>query len=163
MLKGKGYLIIVLCFALAIGGLAYFRISSALNSSTSAGSQKTVASRESETVKRIKASLEKVPVTDARTRLLSQKAILVGAYKEGRKFDKFALEGAISLTKLREMAENIPKDKEIIFYCACRGAGKARTAAAEFIQDGYTNAKILDGGTKAWQKAGYPTNFKRRS
>lgn len=163
MLKGKGYLIIALFIAIAIGGLAYFRISSAQNTSTSTAPQKTIASKESETVKRIKASLEKVPVTEARTRLLSQKALLVGAYKEGRKFNKFALEGAISLTDLREMAETIPKDKEIIFYCACRGGGKARTAAVEFLQKGHINVKILDGGTKAWQKAGFPTNFKRRS
>lgn len=159
MLKGKGYIIIVLCIALAIGGLAYFRITSFQDDPNSG----QTASARSETEKQLKASLIKVPATDARNRSISDEAILVGAYKDGRKFNKFALEGAISLTEFREMAETIPKNKEIIFYCACRGGGKARTAAVEFLQKGHTNVRILDGGTKAWQKAGFPTNFQRRS
>ena len=53
---------------------------------------------------------------EARTRLLSNKAILVCAYEEEEKFRKMHLEGAISLSEFKEREPLLSKEREIIFY-----------------------------------------------
>jgi rhodanese-related sulfurtransferase len=44
--------------------------------------------------------------------------LFVCAYDSDEKFQKNHLAGAISLSELRSRAGAIPKDREIIFYCA---------------------------------------------
>jgi len=46
------------------------------------------------------------------------KTLLVCAYDSEDKFQQNRLEGAISLPELASQADAIPKDREIIFYCA---------------------------------------------
>jgi hypothetical protein len=43
-------------------------------------------------------------------------ALLVCAYDDQAKFEKFHLDGAMSLPEFR--ASKVPKDREILFYCA---------------------------------------------
>lgn len=45
-------------------------------------------------------------------------ALLVCAYDSDDKFRQFHLDGAISLDEFRSMAGSVPKDREVIFYCA---------------------------------------------
>jgi hypothetical protein len=45
-------------------------------------------------------------------------AILVCAYDSEEKFHTMPLEGAISLSAFRSKRSSLPKDQEIIFYCA---------------------------------------------
>jgi rhodanese-related sulfurtransferase len=45
-------------------------------------------------------------------------ALLVCAYDSDEKFQQNHLEGAISLAELRSREEALPKDQELIFYCA---------------------------------------------
>ena len=45
-------------------------------------------------------------------------ALLVCAYDSEEKFQQNHLEGAIELDHLASQADAIPKDQEIIFYCA---------------------------------------------
>jgi len=45
-------------------------------------------------------------------------ALLVCAYDSEAKFQQNHLEGAISLQEFKSQVEDIPKDREIIFYCA---------------------------------------------
>lgn len=46
-------------------------------------------------------------------------------------------------------------DRRIILHCA--GGGRSALAANTLQQMGYTNVAHLDGGMKAWQQAGMPT------
>lgn len=46
-------------------------------------------------------------------------------------------------------------DRRIILHCA--GGGRSALAANTLQQMGYTNVAHLDGGMKAWQEAGMPT------
>ncbi|MGI8618100.1 MAG: rhodanese-like domain-containing protein [Gemmatimonadaceae bacterium] len=46
-------------------------------------------------------------------------------------------------------------DRRIILHCA--GGGRSALAANTLQQMGYTNVAHLDGGMKAWQAAGKPT------
>jgi len=45
-------------------------------------------------------------------------ALLVCAYDSQEKFDQYHLEGAIPLEDFEARAESLPRDREIIFYCA---------------------------------------------
>ena len=44
--------------------------------------------------------------------------LLVCAYEDDAKFEKFKLEGAIPLAEFRKNAGELPKDRKIVFYCA---------------------------------------------
>ena len=56
----------------------------------------------------------------------------------------------------RDVEEKIPdKNAEIILYC---GGGFRSALAADNLQKmGYTNVKSMDGGWRAWNEAGFPT------
>jgi len=45
-------------------------------------------------------------------------ALLVCGYEEPAKFQAMRLEGAISIQEFRARRATLPKDQEIIFYCA---------------------------------------------
>ena len=51
-------------------------------------------------------------------KLKSDIALLVCAYDDEEKFKTLHLEGAISLKEFRSRLASLPKDHEIIFYCA---------------------------------------------
>jgi hypothetical protein len=51
-------------------------------------------------------------------KLRSGEALLVCAYENEAKFQRFHLEGAISLEEFKSLRPNLPRDREIVFYCA---------------------------------------------
>jgi len=55
---------------------------------------------------------------DARARMKAGEALLVCAYSEEWTFEKMRLEGAVSLKTFEKRLSSVPKDQEIIFYCA---------------------------------------------
>ncbi len=51
-------------------------------------------------------------------RVKAGQAILVCAYADEAKFRSMQLEGAVSLRELQSRLPGLPKDQEIVFYCA---------------------------------------------
>jgi rhodanese-related sulfurtransferase len=51
-------------------------------------------------------------------KLRSGEALLVCAYENTVKFRRLQLEGAISLAEFESLHPTLPKDREIVFYCA---------------------------------------------
>lgn len=49
---------------------------------------------------------------------LAAGALLVCAYDDAGKFSQNHLEGAMSLDEFEGRAESLPRDAEVIFYCA---------------------------------------------
>jgi len=47
-------------------------------------------------------------------------------------------------------------------YILCRSGARARQAAAKFIEAGYKNIAVIDGGTVEWERAGLPVERGRR-
>ena len=45
-------------------------------------------------------------------------ALLVCAYDDEQKFEENRLEGAMSLSEFRSREASLPRDREVIFYCA---------------------------------------------
>jgi len=51
-------------------------------------------------------------------KLRAGKALLVCAYDSDERFRNLHLDGAISLAEFKEKLPSLPKDQEIVFYCA---------------------------------------------
>lgn len=51
-------------------------------------------------------------------RVQSGETLLVCAYDNDAKFRQFHLKGAISLAEFQALRPTLPKDREIVFYCA---------------------------------------------
>jgi rhodanese-related sulfurtransferase len=81
--------------------------------------------------------------------------LLVCAYEKEEDFRKNDLEGAISLSDFRKQKDSLPKDENIIFYCACPHDEAATKEARQYFGEGFTNARILQGGVDAWKEAGF--------
>jgi hypothetical protein len=63
------------------------------------------------------AEIERIDANEAR-RKAAGGALLVCAYADEEKCRTVKLEGAISLTSFQSRVAVLPKDQEIIFYCA---------------------------------------------
>jgi rhodanese-related sulfurtransferase len=85
----------------------------------------------------------------------SGETLLVCAYESDARFQQVRLEGAISLGEFKALLPTLPKDREIVFYCAWPHEATAAGQAAALLKMGYPNAKALKGGVDAWQQAGY--------
>ena len=55
---------------------------------------------------------------EAHERVASGKALLVCAYRDERVCRKVQLEGSMSLREFEARLPKLPRDQEIIFYCA---------------------------------------------
>ena len=64
------------------------------------------------------AQVERISAEEARQNVQSGQALLVCAYDDEAKCGSMRLEGAITLSELRGMLPSLPKDREIILYCA---------------------------------------------
>lgn len=47
-------------------------------------------------------------------------------------------------------------------YVLCRSGNRARKACEQFLAAGYENVVCVEGGTLAWEKAGFPVNRGRK-
>ena len=82
--------------------------------------------------------------------------ILVCAYDDEATFQQMQLQGAISQQEFKSRLPSLSKDQEIVFYCGWPKEASSAGLAAEYLKNGYKNAKALGGGVNAWKKAGYP-------
>jgi hypothetical protein len=65
------------------------------------------------------ATTERISPETAHKHLESDRdAMLVCAYEDNKKFEQNHLEGAFSLGEFASQADSLPRDREIIFYCA---------------------------------------------
>ena len=64
------------------------------------------------------AEIERISVEDAHRKVAANQALLVCAYEDDAKCRMVILEGSISLTSFQSKAASLPKDQEIIFFCA---------------------------------------------
>ena len=81
--------------------------------------------------------------------------MLVCAYEKEEEFRQYDLAGAISLNEFRKQAISLPKDEDVIFYCASSRDEAATKQALKYFHEGFVNARILQGGADAWKAAGY--------
>ena len=64
------------------------------------------------------ADVERIPAEEARQRVRSGQALLICAYEDEAKCNPIRLEGSITLGEFQARASALPRDKELMFYCA---------------------------------------------
>lgn len=82
------------------------------------------------------------------------------AYAQSEKTIKGALH-----TKLRRVAyrlRDLPRDKEVVTYCACPDDEAAIIAARALLSNGFKRVLVLKGGWNAWLQAGGPVQPRPR-
>lgn len=62
---------------------------------------------------------------------------------------------AMDITEVDRRLEQLPGDREIIFYCTCPNEASAAQVAKKLMGLGYTRVRPLHGGLDAWIAAGY--------
>ncbi len=83
-------------------------------------------------------------------------ALLVCACEDDEKFTGICLEGAAPLKGFKKKVIHLPKDREVVFYCASSREKGARARAGEYADKGSEKVVVLGEGLKGWQKAIYP-------
>jgi rhodanese-related sulfurtransferase len=61
---------------------------------------------------------QRISVQEARDHLAANGTLLVCAYDSDEKFRQNQIDGAIPLSEFQAREAALPKDREIIFYCA---------------------------------------------
>jgi membrane protein DedA with SNARE-associated domain/rhodanese-related sulfurtransferase len=61
----------------------------------------------------------------------------------------------LRLDELAKKLDQIPTDRDVIFYCSCPNEASAAYAARQLMHLGYTRVRPLLGGLEAWVAAGY--------
>ena len=84
------------------------------------------------------------------------KTLLVCGYEGDEEFPQHPLEGAISLHDFLSRKGSLPKDRQIVFYCACPHDEAATGQARKYRNEGFTNVKVLQAGVHTWKEAGCP-------
>ena len=64
------------------------------------------------------AKVARITPQEARARVVAGQALLVCAYDDPARFAEIHLEGAISIQEFRARRASLPREQEIIFYCA---------------------------------------------
>jgi membrane protein DedA with SNARE-associated domain/rhodanese-related sulfurtransferase len=62
----------------------------------------------------------------------------------------------LSLDRAREEAPDLPRDAEVVVYCACPNEVSAAQVARQLRRAGFLNVRPLMGGIDAWIAAGLP-------
>ena len=58
--------------------------------------------------------------------------------------------------------KDVPKDREVVTYCACPSEESALKAAQVLLENGFKRVRALKGGWQEWQKAAGPTEPRPR-
>jgi hypothetical protein len=64
------------------------------------------------------AEIQRIDPEEARQHVRSGQALLVCAYEDDAKWERMRLEGSVPLRELESQAAALPRDRELIFYCA---------------------------------------------
>ena len=108
-------------------------------------------------VKEAKSKITEIAPAEAKARLDKGDAVFLDC-REPSEYKDGHIPGAINIPRgLLEfkIAEKIPdKNSSILMYC--KTGGRASLACCSIDRMGYKNVVNIDGGWKAWLKAGYP-------
>jgi rhodanese-related sulfurtransferase len=75
------------------------------------------------------------------------------------KLDSSVISGAVhvEMDKMENYSQQMPRDRDIIVYCACPNEVTSARFALLLKRKGFTRIRPLLGGIDAWRKQQYPT------
>jgi len=117
------------------------------------------ASKFLQIVNEARSRITECTIADVQAKLTTGKVFFLLDVREESEYARGHLPGALHLGKgviERDIEQAIPDpEASIVLYC---GGGYRSALAADNLQKmGYTKIVSMDGGTRAWQEAGYTT------
>jgi rhodanese-related sulfurtransferase len=72
--------------------------------------------------------------------------------------DPYTIPGALrmAMEELEQRHHEIPRDRDVILYCACPNEATAARMALLLKKNGITRVRPLAGGVEAWRERNYP-------
>ena len=79
-----------------------------------------------------------------------------------RDLDRRFIPGALAMDigDVEKRLEELPVDRDIVFYCTCPNEASAAFVAKRLIELGYARVRPLQGGLDAWIEAGYEAELR---
>jgi rhodanese-related sulfurtransferase len=112
-----------------------------------------------ELVQSIKPRIQETNIEKVKTQLDNSPSCYLVDVRETEEWQKGRIPKAMHLSKgiiERDIEKYIAdKEAEIVLYCG--GGFRSALAAYNLQKMGYTRVYSMDGGYRAWQQAGYPT------
>ncbi|HTQ84851.1 MAG TPA: rhodanese-like domain-containing protein [Candidatus Solibacter sp.] len=110
-------------------------------------------------VNEAKSRIRETSVQEVKKRMDKGEKLIVVDVREDNEAARGRIPGALHLGKgiiERDIEKAVPdSNAEIILYCG--GGFRSALAADALRQMGYTNAVSMDGGWRAWNENGFPT------
>jgi rhodanese-related sulfurtransferase len=113
--------------------------------------------------------IERITAEELKAKLSKNEAVTI---VDMRAIDSFVqsgdkIKGAIHVKSKRlryrlsfAPLKDLPRDREIVTYCACPSDEIAIRGAQVFMEAGFKRVRVLKGGWQAWLKAGGPVESK---
>ena len=109
----------------------------------------------SETVNVAGGSYRNISPTELNSMLLSKDFVFVNVHTPPAG-NIAGTDLSIPYDQIEQRASELPKDKSARIVLYCRSGHMSSIAAETLIRLGYTNIASLQGGTAAWEQAGFP-------
>jgi rhodanese-related sulfurtransferase len=99
----------------------------------------------------------RLKVDRARELFLSREGVIFLDIRDEDFFKNGHIPGAVNipLRNLATRADELPKDYEILAYCACPHEESSARAALILQRKGFSKAAALHGGIQEWEATGY--------
>jgi rhodanese-related sulfurtransferase len=103
--------------------------------------------------------IRRVTVEELRAALAEDRAVVLDV-RGSVEYEMGHIKGALlmPLGQIQARASELPREKLLVTYCACKHEGLSGNAVQELKQQGIENAGALLGGLDAWKAAGLPTS-----
>ena len=117
-----------------------------------------------------KNAVELITVEELKSKVAANEPLLIidvrssESYANSRAKIKGALHFNVRKLKYRlgfPPLKDVPKDREVVTYCACPSEESAISAAQVLLENGFKRVRALKGGWTGWQKATGPVEPRR--
>ena len=109
--------------------------------------------------------IERITVEELKAKLAKNEAVTIVDMRAIDSFTQSAdrIKGAVHMKERRlryrlsfSPFKELPRDRDIVTYCACPSDEIAIRGAQIFMEAGFKRVRVLKGGWQAWLKAGGP-------
>jgi rhodanese-related sulfurtransferase len=68
---------------------------------------------------------------------------------------------AMEVDEIERRLAELPRDRDLVFYCNCPNEASAAQVAKKLMELGYSRVRPLEGGLEAWIAAGHEIEHRK--
>jgi len=117
-----------------------------------------------------KSKIDLITVEELKSKVAANQPLLIIDVRSSESYanSKSKIKGALhfNVRKLKyrlgfSPLKDVPKDREVVTYCACPSEESAISAAKVLLENGFKRVRALKGGWTEWQKATGPVESRQ--